>query len=570
MIAGLVLSGIPAAYADDATVYNETELRAALNAPGDTHNITLGADITTTSGISILNKTINFILGEYDLNIVSDADDALNVNNGTVTINCTTGTLNVQGSKYGVLATNTSSVTVTNATATGSLPAVRAQFGSDIVVKGDVDAQGTAAGVSATQSGSSITVEGNITTANGIGAEAYDSAVIDIAGNVNAKNAHGLHSVNGVISVNGNVTTTGSPYRGASAFNGGRITVDGNVTGVSVGAYAENDGCLIEITGDVTATYDAGIGAAAFGVLDTSAQIIIGGIITAPIYVQVGGLDKNSGETVPTTKLGYNTYNKDGFTVWVKDAGGGISASPASLPSSGGDSVITLTGAHLPAGVHISVFDGSGNSVGIDGITTGDSLTQTVSLAFPANPSTTADAVYIVKALTDRINWDTMTATVTVAKATPSDPEPDPSDEADKPTVMTNSVSGVTATGATLSGNVVSSGGATVTERGFVYGKAANPVIGGAGVTKVVAGFGKGSFTSAVSGLEPGTDYHVRAYAINSEGTAYGADVAFRTADIGIPKTGDNSGFILPLVFCLSAAGIIGLGLFCRKKLYSR
>jgi len=45
----------------------------------------------------------------------------------------------------------------------------------------------------------------------------------------------------------------------------------------------------------------------------------------------------------------------------------------------------------------------------------------------------------------------------------------------------------------------------------------------------------KGSFSRNVTGLEPGTLYHVRAYATNSEGTAYGADLPFATLG-GVPS----------------------------------
>jgi hypothetical protein len=40
---------------------------------------------------------------------------------------------------------------------------------------------------------------------------------------------------------------------------------------------------------------------------------------------------------------------------------------------------------------------------------------------------------------------------------------------------------------------------------------------------------GAGSFTSSITGLSPGTIYHVRAYATNSVGTAYGSDLSFTT-----------------------------------------
>jgi hypothetical protein len=329
-----------------------------------------------------------------------------------------------------------------------------------------------------------------------------------------------------------------------------------------------SDNGVINIDGDVAAP--SGCGACAYnssGSGTGNAQILIDGTIAADTYVRLGSTDKGITDTVPTTKLSYHTYNENGFTVWVKDAGGGISASPVSLPSSGGNSVITLTGAKLPGGVYIAVFDDEDDFVDIEGLTTGDAETQTLALAFPANPSTTKDMVYTVKAMTDRTNWDPMTATVTVAKA---DAEP----EADPPTVVTNAVTGITDAGATLSGNVTSDGGASVSERGFVYGTGSNPQIGGAGVTKVAAGSGTGGFTATLSGLAADTTYHVRAYAINSEGTSYGTDISFRTADDDldeIPKTGDSSSpWVWWLLGGVSAAGIAALLIFGRRKLCRR
>jgi uncharacterized protein (TIGR02145 family) len=47
--------------------------------------------------------------------------------------------------------------------------------------------------------------------------------------------------------------------------------------------------------------------------------------------------------------------------------------------------------------------------------------------------------------------------------------------------------------------------------------------------SKTVDGAGIGSFTSVIKGLTPGTTYYVRAYATNSEGTAYGEEQSFST-----------------------------------------
>ncbi len=48
-------------------------------------------------------------------------------------------------------------------------------------------------------------------------------------------------------------------------------------------------------------------------------------------------------------------------------------------------------------------------------------------------------------------------------------------------------------------------------------------------------GTGVGSFISHITGLTPSTMYYVRAFATNSEGTAYGATVSFTTKEIDVP-----------------------------------
>jgi uncharacterized protein (TIGR02145 family) len=94
------------------------------------------------------------------------------------------------------------------------------------------------------------------------------------------------------------------------------------------------------------------------------------------------------------------------------------------------------------------------------------------------------------------------------------------------PIVTTTSASTVTATGAILGGNVTSDGNATITERGVVYATTQNPTTSN---TKVAVGTGTGSFTTNVTGVTAGTTYYVRAYAINSQGTAYGSQETFST-----------------------------------------
>ncbi|WP_395753131.1 peptidylprolyl isomerase [Prosthecobacter sp.] len=92
------------------------------------------------------------------------------------------------------------------------------------------------------------------------------------------------------------------------------------------------------------------------------------------------------------------------------------------------------------------------------------------------------------------------------------------------PTVTTPTYASITATTATLGGNVTSDGGAAITERGVVYSVTttnSDPIINGPGVVKFPVSGTTGVFTANVSSLAPGTGYSFKAYAINSVGTTY-------------------------------------------------
>ena len=93
------------------------------------------------------------------------------------------------------------------------------------------------------------------------------------------------------------------------------------------------------------------------------------------------------------------------------------------------------------------------------------------------------------------------------------------------PSIITTPVSGITCLTAVSGGNV-SDGGAPLTARGVCWSLSANPTIAD---NKTVDGNGPGAFTSTLSGLVLATMYHVRAYATNSIGTAYGNDITFTT-----------------------------------------
>ena len=111
------------------------------------------------------------------------------------------------------------------------------------------------------------------------------------------------------------------------------------------------------------------------------------------------------------------------------------------------------------------------------------------------------------------------------------------------PVLNTTELSGISQVSATSGGNVTSDGGATVTARGVCWSLSSNPEISGNHTTD---GSGTGSFTSNLAGLNANTTYHVRAYAKNSAGTAYGNELIFITL----------ASAVLPAVTTAGAANI--------------
>ena len=115
------------------------------------------------------------------------------------------------------------------------------------------------------------------------------------------------------------------------------------------------------------------------------------------------------------------------------------------------------------------------------------------------------------------------------ANVNTSSTEPWPPATRRLPTLATASTA-VTATTVTLAGNIFNAGTPEYTERGIVYCTHTNPVITCAG-NIIVTGTGTGVFSTNVSDLRANTTYYARAYAISTEGTAYGNEITFTTLD---------------------------------------
>lgn len=125
--------------------------------------------------------------------------------------------------------------------------------------------------------------------------------------------------------------------------------------------------------------------------------------------------------------------------------------------------------------------------------------------------------------------------------------------------ITTSTVTSITRTTGSSGGNVTTAGGGTVSARGICWGTTSGPTILN---SKTNDGAGLGSFSSELSGLNPGTTYYVRAYATNQAGTAYGSQVSFVTMSISlatVSATTVNS-FTKTTVSCSSSVTADGGG----------
>jgi uncharacterized protein (TIGR02145 family) len=94
------------------------------------------------------------------------------------------------------------------------------------------------------------------------------------------------------------------------------------------------------------------------------------------------------------------------------------------------------------------------------------------------------------------------------------------------PGITSANVVSITQTSAISGGNITNEGGSAVTVRGVCWSTSPNPTVAD---NKTTDGAGPGTFTSSITGLSANTIYHVRAYATNSSGTAYGNEINFTT-----------------------------------------
>ena len=101
------------------------------------------------------------------------------------------------------------------------------------------------------------------------------------------------------------------------------------------------------------------------------------------------------------------------------------------------------------------------------------------------------------------------------------------------PTVKTLGVTEITETSALCMGDITDNGNATITAKGFCWSTEQNPTLENGFTTE--ADYRRDEpvppFYATITDLLANTTYYVRAYATNSEGTAYGENINFVTAE---------------------------------------
>jgi hypothetical protein len=125
------------------------------------------------------------------------------------------------------------------------------------------------------------------------------------------------------------------------------------------------------------------------------------------------------------------------------------------------------------------------------------------------------------------------------------------------PTLTTTEITLITNTTAISGGNVTADGNGPVTAKGICWSTTENPTITD---SKTSDGTGTGSFISNLTALTPGTVYHVRAYATNSAGTGYGADVTFTSTPLAVPTLTTDAATSITLNSAVSGGNIISNG----------
>lgn len=104
------------------------------------------------------------------------------------------------------------------------------------------------------------------------------------------------------------------------------------------------------------------------------------------------------------------------------------------------------------------------------------------------------------------------------------------------PEISTIPVTDITSNSASSGGIISSDGSQAVTLRGICWSTSPNPTIAN---DTTINGSGTGAFSVQINGLSLNTNYYLKSYATNSNGTGYGDELSFTTLGF-VPAIGDS------------------------------
>lgn len=100
------------------------------------------------------------------------------------------------------------------------------------------------------------------------------------------------------------------------------------------------------------------------------------------------------------------------------------------------------------------------------------------------------------------------------------------------PSVITENVVAISYTSATVNASIADSGNEFIVAKGVCLSQSAVPDLND---TVYLSEAGTGSYSTTLNQLAPSTTYYVRAFATNTDGTAYGEELSFSTKDLTVP-----------------------------------
>jgi hypothetical protein len=533
----------------DGVMYDTLDKAMEEAGEGQITTIKLLQDIDYEGCMEISNKNIIFELGSFNLtvdNIDSEGSGAgLEVGNGGSVSYTGTGIFSVSGTHYGVKVSGEGSsafvtcVSVVNSDVDEETMGVYTEEGGSATVNGDVNVIGNSAMGVRAENGGLLTVNGKITVTAGD----------DDGGNLVGAYAEGEESA---IIVNGSITVEGDNIWGVLVCYAGNITVN-TQTGESV-TVTGFDACAVDarsakatVNRGVSATGEYACGAAA----GESGEVTVGGVT----------VQGNEARGVDTYGFGQVTVNGDiyangeeSYGVWARkgEAEGGTATVNGDVTSDGENSI----------GVKISNADHSSSTVTINGSVKGILFGLDINHGF-VHVSGNVESENCGASLNNGeiiIDGEMISPTYLCLNESYRDMDSrnDTDDNGywiyegdndcvvkvgqrknDLPIVTTYQVleAYIDSTGVKLRGSVTSEGSSPVISYGFAYRNDANNyTIGGVGSAA--------EFTADLDGLTPGTTYHVRAFATNSTGTAYGQEYSFITLAADPPGVPANLSYL--------------------------